>query len=47
MKKCVYLALTLFFLLSPCEGGKGADTVLYFWEKVFTQDLAVPPNKVF
>ena len=41
-KRCVYLDLVCNRLLG-WEGGSSC----VFWEMVFTQDLAVPPNKVF
>ena len=42
VKKCVYLDLVFNRLLGWAGGSSCA-----FWEMVFTQDLAVPPNKVF
>ena len=43
LKKCVYLDLVYNRLL----GWEGGSSCVVFWEIVFTQDLAVPPNKVF
>ena len=42
-KKCVYLDLVYNRLL----GWEGGSFLCCVWEIVFTQDLAVPPNKVF